>query len=263
MLYFPHWNQRRFIRQLEQAGYLVDTHTIAKKFNLPFSESVPTEYHTVPFLVGITTDADLSLIPKIGANPHIERLSIGQDLRVDQLKNLHGRRLRSLSINLVQDPQAVLASGLHLSAISVELFGKSPSPDRLEAWLTSGLAIDEISLFLSDDDEKLRALLPLVLETRSFSIENFPLTKADLKGLRGTYESIRFKNTGTEPSWIPDLCTGEHLYLIGQDTPLQDLDPLIDRFWGITVESSVADEETIRKYSKRHVTLRPPASTRY
>lgn len=253
-LYLPFWDQRAFVRQLERAGYAVSTITATNHRNLPFSNRISAEYRQVPEVVCITEHADLTLLPKIGANAHVSILSIGQNLPVEELRHLRSLRLEHIEIVSVQDPTPFFASGLDLTGRVELLATQNPiSPDWLEGWLKSG-HIDEI--FLAGD-EKLRPLLPLVFETRSFYLEDIPLNPSDLKGLHGTYDSILLKNTGAEPSWIPKDCRGRSISLLGNDIKPMDLDPLIGRFTRIYANSSVDDEKTIKVYAKWGVQLHP------
>lgn len=253
MLYFPHWNQRRFIRQLERAGYEMTTTTLSWP-DLPFAEHIPREYRTVPNVLSITEHADLTLLPEIGANPHVRGLDIGRNLRVEELRFLRSLRLSHIYFDSAQDPEPVFASGLDLSGKAGLSAVENPiSPEWLESWLSSG----HLHYLHLAGDEKFRPMLPLILDTRDFYISDFSLTKADLKGLHGKYEYITFKNTGTEPSWIPKGCSGEMISLRGKDIKPIDLDPLIGRFDSIFAETSVDDEETIKDYARRGVHLWP------
>ena len=253
MLYFPHWNQRRFIRQLERAGYEVET-TILDEPNLPFAEHIPREYRTVPDDLSITEHADLALLPKIGASPHISKLIIRRNLQVEELRFLRSLRLSHIHFDSAQDPEPVFASGLDLSGeVGLSAVENPISPECLESWLSSG----HVHYLHLAGDEKFRPMLPLILDTRDFYISDLSLTKADLMGLHGKYEYITFKNTGTEPSWIPKGCSGKMISLRGKAIKPMDLDPLIGRFDFIYADTSVNDKETIKDYARRGVRLWP------
>jgi len=253
MLYFPHWDQRRFIRQLERAGYDVHITTLDEP-NLPFAEHIPREYRTVPDDLSITEHADLALLSKIGTNPHISGLYIGRNLRVEELRLLQYLRLSLLYFDSAQDPEPVFASGLDLSGeVGLSADENPISPEWLESWLSSG-HLDNLHLVRN---EKFRPLLPLILNIRALDIDGIRLTKADLKGLHGRYEHIWLTNTGTEPSWIPKGCSGKMISLRGKDIKPMDLDPLIGRFDFIYADTSVNDKETIKDYARRGVRLFP------
>jgi len=260
VLYLPHFDQRGFMTQLLLAGYGYAAEHAAHWVEPPFADLVPKEYHLVPTAVDIGPQSDLSLLPKIGANPHVTRLFIHRNLSVDQLNHFRSMELGFVEFSGHQDPSVVLASALDLQHVQVSVRldpSHTISPEWLQSWLDSDL---DPSVGIIGGSDPPRSLLPLVLSARSFFIQNIPLTESDLRALSGSYGRLTFgEGTGVKPEWIPSNCEGQSLKLQGYDARGRALDPLMDQFGLIRVEG--CDTATVERFRRSGVELRATFTT--